>query len=92
MENGKWKMEGGKRSPSRRSLARVTRDEAALTDLQQTLAKAWVSGDRAAIERIIAPDWKSTGPDGRMTDGATVLIQVFERRTHIIRRLSKLTT
>jgi hypothetical protein len=62
-------------------------DEVVLAQLQQTLAKAWVSGDRAAIERIIAPDWRSTGPDGRVTDRATVLADVFERRVHRIRRV-----
>ena len=62
-------------------------DERALLQLQQDLAKAWVNGDRAVIERIIAPDWKSTGPDGRMTDRPSVLNEVFERRIHRIRRL-----
>jgi len=39
-------------------------NEAVLAELQQALAKAWVSGDRATIERIIAPEWRSIGPDG----------------------------
>jgi hypothetical protein len=62
-------------------------DDAVLAQLQQTLAKAWVSGDRAAIERIISPEWRSTGPDGRISDRATVLADVFEKRVHRIRRL-----
>src|SRR5688572_22521984 len=66
----------------------VPQDERALLQLQQDLAKAWVIGDRAAIERIIAPDWKSTGPDGRMTDRPSVVNEVFERRIHRIRRLA----
>jgi hypothetical protein len=41
-----------------------------------------VAGDRAAIERIIAPDWKTTGPDGGTRDGAAVLAEVFDTREH----------
>ena len=63
------------------------RDQAALTQIQQTLAKAWVAGDRSTIERMIAPEWRSTGPDGRGTDRASVLAEVFEKRVHTIRRL-----
>jgi ketosteroid isomerase-like protein len=62
-------------------------DEHVLAALQQTLAKAWVGGDRTTIERIIAPDWRSTGPDGRMTDRAGVLADVFEARLHRIQRV-----
>jgi ketosteroid isomerase-like protein len=62
-------------------------DERLLAELQQTLAKAWVSGDRATLEQIIAPDWSSTGPDGRRTDRATVLADVFETRVHKIHRV-----
>lgn len=66
---------------------RSEQDEAVLAQLQQVLAKAWVSGDRAMIERIIAPEWRSTGPDGRVTDRARVLADVFETRVHRIRRV-----
>ena len=59
-----------------------------LTDLQQQLARAWVAGDRAAIERIIAPEWTVTGPDGQISTRADVLREVFETRTH---RISSLT-
>ena len=59
-----------------------------LTDLQQQLARAWVAGDRASIERIIAPDWTVTGPDGQISTRADVLREVFETRTH---RISSLT-
>ena len=55
-----------------------------LTDLQQELARAWVAGDRAAIERIIAPEWTVTGPDGQISTRADVLREVFETRTHRI--------
>ena len=65
----------------------VAQDETALTELQQMLAKAWVSGDRATVERIIAPEWTSTGPDGQTTDRANVLDQVFGTRAHKIHKL-----
>lgn len=65
----------------------MTKDEVVLAALQQALAQAWVSGDRATIDRIIAPDWRSTGPDGRMTDRAGVLADVFETRRHRIHRV-----
>jgi len=55
-----------------------------LKDLQQQLARAWVAGDRDAIERIIAPEWTVTGPDGRISTRADVLREVFETRTHRI--------
>ena len=63
------------------------KDETLLTALQQELARAWVSGDRATIERTIAPDWRVTGPDGRVTDRARLLAEVFETRRHRIRRV-----
>ena len=61
--------------------------EAVLTELQQTLAKAWVGGDRATIERIIAADWTITGLDGRLTDRAAILAEVFETRRHKIQKV-----
>jgi ketosteroid isomerase-like protein len=63
------------------------RDEVVLAQLQQVLAKAWVDGDRATIERIIAADWRSTGPDGRASDRVSVLADVFETRVHRIQRV-----
>ena len=63
------------------------RDEAALIEMQQDLARAWVSGDRTTLERIIASDWTTTGPDGRTSDRARVLAQVFETGVHRIHDL-----
>jgi hypothetical protein len=68
---------GGQRSAA-------TKDEEILAELQQALAKAWVSADRATIERIIAPDWSSIDPSGQVTDRAGVLVDVFETRLHRI--------
>ena len=66
----------------------ATADDARqLHGLQQELARAWVAGDRAAIERIIAPEWKTTGPDGSTRDRPAVLRDVFETRVHKITRL-----
>lgn len=65
----------------------TTQDEIELIELQQLLVKAWLTGDRATVERIIAADWTSTGPDGRTADRATVLAQVFETGVHMIRAL-----
>jgi hypothetical protein len=62
-------------------------DERSLVELQHALVKAWISADRATIERIIAPEWRSTTPDGRVTDRTTVLADVFEKGVHKIRRL-----
>ena len=67
--------------------SRTERDEAVLAQIQQALAKAWVGGDRATIERIIAPEWRSIGPDSRASDRASVLADVFEKRVHKIRRV-----
>jgi hypothetical protein len=78
---------GGRPALSPLATAVPVDDEAVLVELQQVLAAAWTSGDRAAIERIIAPGWTSTGPDGSLTDRATVLAQVFETGAHRIRRL-----
>jgi Domain of unknown function (DUF4440) len=36
------------------------------------------SGDRATVERILAPEWRGTGPDGRITDRQRLLDDVFE--------------
>lgn len=62
-------------------------DEAELIELQQRLVQAWLTGDRTMVERLIAPEWISTGPDGSTTDRATVLAQVFETAVHKIRGL-----
>ena len=65
----------------------ASQDETALVALQQTLAKAWLSRNRAEIERIIAPEWRTTGPDGRTTARATIIEQVIQTRVHRIDRL-----
>ena len=49
--------------------------------------RAWLSADRAALERIIAPEWTITGPNGRTSDRSRVLAQVFDTGVHRIRDL-----
>ncbi|MGH9203920.1 MAG: nuclear transport factor 2 family protein, partial [Vicinamibacterales bacterium] len=61
--------------------------EGVLAELQQVLARAWMGGDRAAVERIIAPEWRSIGPDGRITDRVQLLADVFETRVHKIQKV-----
>lgn len=62
----------------------IKEDEAVLIELQQVLARAWVTHDRETVERIIAPEWRSTGPDGNTSDRARVLSQIFETGAHKI--------
>lgn len=72
-------------SPGASGRARL---EESLQVLQQVLAKAWVAGDRATIERVIAPDWTTTGPDGSVRTRKQVLSEVFETRVHRIQRMT----
>lgn len=65
----------------------MQQDEAVLVEMQQDLAKAWLTSDRPTLERIIAPEWTSTGPDGRTSDRAQVLAHVFETGAHKIHAL-----
>lgn len=65
----------------------ASRDTTELIALQQVLAQAWLAGDRATIETIIAHDWSLTGPDGARSGRAMVLAQVFETRVHRILQL-----
>jgi hypothetical protein len=70
-----------------RAVAPSASTEQVLMDIQQALARAWVAGDRLALERIIAPEWTATGPDGGTTTRQQVFAAVFEERVHQIRHL-----
>lgn len=48
-----------------------------LTRIEAELAEAWVNGDRAYIERILADDWSVTDPTGRILTKAEVLQEAF---------------
>lgn len=65
----------------------MTQSNQELAEIQQRLAEAWVAADRAAIERIIAPDWTVTGTDGRVSTRGDVLRDVFETKVHRISAL-----
>jgi hypothetical protein len=64
------------------------RPQESLEELQQVLAKAWVAGDRATIERVIGPDWTTTGPDGTVRTREQVLGEIFETRVHRIQQMA----
>ena len=59
-----------------------------LAQLQQELAKAWVAGDRATIERVIAPDGTTTGPDGKVRTRPQVLTEFFDARVHRVQQMA----
>ena len=48
-----------------------------LRDIEERLATAWVEGDRAFIEQILADDWSVTDLTGRVLKKAEVLEEAF---------------
>ena len=48
-----------------------------IEDLEQRLAEAWVSRDRAFIENLLAEDWTVTDPAGRILTRQQVLDETF---------------
>ena len=50
---------------------------AALADIEQKLAEAWVDGDREAINAILAPDWTVVDIAGRVLTKEEVLEEAF---------------
>lgn len=57
--------------------------ESTLRELEQRLAAAWVSGDRAFIDSLLADDWTVTDQAGRVLTKHQVLDEAFassERR------------
>lgn len=52
-------------------------DESTLHELEQRLAAAWVKGDRAFIESLLADDWAVTDPSGRVLTKRQVLDETF---------------
>ncbi len=50
---------------------------ASLTELEHTLASAWVKGDRPFIEALLAPDWTVTDPTGKVLTRQQVLDEAF---------------
>jgi hypothetical protein len=66
---------------------RMNDTERVLVEMQQTLATAWTTGDRATIERIIAPDWTAIGPTGEITTRSQLTSPVFDQHTQHIEAL-----
>lgn len=52
-------------------------DVRAIAEIEQQLAKAWASGDRATIDSILAPDWSVTDAAGRVLTKAQVIQESF---------------
>ena len=48
-------------------------DRTQLENIQQQLVLAWVTRDRAPLERLLAPEWMVTRADGRMSTRDEVL-------------------
>jgi hypothetical protein len=62
-------------------------DEQHLLTIQQQLARAWVEGDRAFIESILAPEWSATQADGSVRSRLAVLHDAFHARNLLIERM-----
>ena len=61
----------------------VTGDQAAIVELEQRLAAAWVDGDRAFIDGLLVDDWTVIDQSGRVLTKRQVLDEAFasaERR------------
>lgn len=50
---------------------------AAILELEERLAQAWVSRDRAFIDAALAADWSVTDPSGRVLSKQQVLDETF---------------
>jgi ketosteroid isomerase-like protein len=50
---------------------------AEITELEQKLAAAWVHGDQAFIDSVLAPEWSVTDPSGRVLTKQQVLDETF---------------
>jgi ketosteroid isomerase-like protein len=48
-----------------------------LREIEERLATAWVEGNRAFIEKLLADDWSVTDVTGRVLTKAEVLQEVF---------------
>ena len=54
-----------------------TNVQSELRDLEQKLAQAWVAGDRAFIEGLLADDWTVIDPSGQILNKQQVLAETF---------------
>jgi ketosteroid isomerase-like protein len=53
-------------------------DEHELHEIEQQLARAWREHDRSFIEKVLAPEWSVTQPDGQILTRETVLGPFFD--------------
>jgi hypothetical protein len=63
-------------------------EEHQLRALEQQLARAWASRDRATIERILAHEWSVTTPDGTTVSRAAVLGATFDSNARIVESMT----
>jgi Domain of unknown function (DUF4440) len=59
-------------------------DRKQLEDIQQQLVKAWVTRERSILERLLAPGWRVTRADGRVSTRDDVLRE-FDSGTNRLR-------
>lgn len=62
--------------------------ESTLRNLEQRLAAAWVKGDRAFIEQLLADDWTVTDPTGRILTKRQVLDETFASKDRRIEAMT----
>jgi hypothetical protein len=62
--------------------------DAELALIEQRLARAWVDGDRATIDHIIADDWTTTDLTGRVRTKAEVMADMFANGTKPVAAMS----
>jgi uncharacterized protein DUF4440 len=48
-------------------------DRKQLEDIQQQLVRAWIMHERSILERLLAPEWRVTRADGRISTRDEVL-------------------
>ena len=56
------------------------KSEAALVQIEQTLARSLEHSDTAALDCILAQEFEDAGPDGSLTDRATTLAKAAKPR------------
>jgi hypothetical protein len=63
-------------------------DEHELRGLEQELAHAWARRDRSTIERILAPKWAVTTPDGATASRTAVLGATFDANARFVEEMT----
>jgi hypothetical protein len=63
-------------------------DERDLRALEQQLARAWSTRDRATVERLLARGWSVTTPDGATLSRAALVAATFESNGRIIEAMT----